>query len=125
MAGALTHLAAGFILFIIGYYVFKSYFKGENKTKDILVLLFVCLGFSIIPDFFLIIYYITYISSFEEFLYYHYFINIIIIMIVIISPFLIKYNVKKESRPIFIMAISSLTFHIIMDLLVEETSLWL
>ncbi len=52
MPGALIHLAAGTAMFFIGRLYFKNYFEGENKSKETILLLVVCLFFSIIPDFF-------------------------------------------------------------------------
>jgi len=65
MPGAIPHLIAGSAMFIIGRYYFKNYFDGDDKTKERFLLLFVCLSFTFIPDFFLILYYTIKIYSFE------------------------------------------------------------
>ena len=73
MPGVLLHVMAGSTMFIIGRYYFKSYFDGDNKTRERLLLAVVCLSFSLLPDFFLGIYYMTHILPYEILLSYHYF----------------------------------------------------
>jgi hypothetical protein len=58
MPGALIHLAAGATLYLIGRLAFKNYFTGEQKRKNNLLLLLICLVFSMVPDFFMGIYYL-------------------------------------------------------------------
>ena len=59
MPGFISHLIAGSILFLIGRYAFKSFFDGAQQNKERMLLLFICLTFSFIPDAFLGIYYAT------------------------------------------------------------------
>jgi len=58
---------AGSIMYFIGRYYFRRYFDSGNKTKELILLAVVCLICSLIPDFFLAIYYTTHIAPFEGF----------------------------------------------------------
>ena len=67
MPGFLPHLIAGSALFVVGRFCFKKYF--DNKLKEQIILLVVCLSFSLIPDFFLGLYYTTHAFPFSLLLY--------------------------------------------------------
>jgi len=125
MPGALLHLAAGIALVVIGRYYFKSYFEGDNKTKESMLLLVVCLFFSIIPDFFLIIYYTTYILPYETFLIYHDLILLISGPLAIIILLILKYRIDIERKPILIMGMWCILLHITMDLFIPDISIWI
>jgi len=125
MPGALLHLAAGTAMFGIGRFYFKSYFEGDNKTKESILLLVVCLFFSIIPDFFLIIYYTTYILPFEVLLTYHDVVLLISGPIAIVTLLILKYWVNIERKPLLIMGIWCILLHIIMDLFIPDTGIWI
>jgi len=125
MPGAILHLAAGIALAVIGRYYFKSYFEGDNKTKENILLLVVCLFFSIIPDFFLIIYYTTYILPYETFLIYHNLILLISGPLAITILLILKYRVDIERKPILIMGMWCILLHITMDLFITDISIWI
>ncbi len=125
MPGALIHLAAGTIMFIIGRYYFKNYFKENNKTKENIILLFTCLFFSIIPDFFLIIYYTTYIEPYEILLIYHNFVFVISGPIAISALLILKYRIDLKRKPILIMGMWCILLHITMDVFIADTGIWI
>ena len=125
MPGALIHLAAGTAMFVIGRYYFKNYFIGDNKTKENIILLFSCLFFSIIPDFFLIIYYTTHVLPFEVFLNYHDIVLLISGPLAIIALLILKYKVNMKRKPILIMGMWCILLHITMDLFIPETGIWI
>jgi len=125
MPGVLLHIAAGTAMFVLGRYYFKNYFIGDNKTKENILLLFACLFFSIIPDFFLIIYYTTYILPFEVFLNYHDLFILISGPLAIFVLLILKYKVNTERKTILIMGMWCILLHITMDLFIPETGIWI
>lgn len=125
MPGALPHLIAGCAMYITGRYYFKSYFDGDDKVKERLLLLFICLSFSFVADFFLIIYYTTKILSFETFLSYHNLVHIIIGPIAIVFLILLKYGVNVKRKPVWIMGMWSILLHITMDLFLPHNGVWI
>ena len=123
MPGAIPHLIIGSLMFIIGSYYFKSYFDGDNKIQKLFLVLVVCLSFSVLPDFFLIIYYTTYIFPIEVFLQYHNFVYLISGPIAIISLIILKYGINIRTKPIWIMGMWCIILHIIMDLFLPHKTL--
>jgi len=121
MPGLLPHLLAGSALYLIGRYSFRTYFKNDQKHKKVLLLAFVCLTFSLIPDFFLGIYYLTHLETFNILIPYQHFTHLILTPIAIgVLLFLFLFDTKR--RPLWIMGASALVLHIIMDLLIIETN---
>ncbi len=114
MPGIIPHVIAGCAMFIIGRYYYRSYFDIENKTKKLLILAFVCLSFSLIPDFSLGIHYTMHIFSRCTAMYYHKFIHVALIPIAI-AALLIIYLVNPKRKPIWIMGLWSIILHIAMD----------
>jgi membrane-bound metal-dependent hydrolase YbcI (DUF457 family) len=124
MPGALIHLIAGSILYIIGRITFRTYFKGDQKLKKELLLTTVCLLFSILPDFFLGIYYLTHLEPESVLMRYQEFTHLILTPISVgaLIPIIL---LDKKRRPLWIMAAIALILHIIMDLYIGETNfLW-
>jgi len=122
MPGLIPHLIAGAALYFIGVFYFRSYFK-ENNNK--LLLAIICLTFSVIPDLFLGLYYTTNILSFETLLPYHVFTHLILTPTVIIVFTLLLLKIDTKRKPIWIMGIWALLVHIVMDLLIQETNLFI
>ena len=125
MPGALPHLIAGCAMYITGRYYFRSYFDGDDKVKERLLLLFICLSFSILPDFFLIIYYTTYIFPIEVFLPYHDFVFLISSPLAIVALLILKYVVDIETKPVWIMGMWCILLHISMDLFLPHNTVWI
>jgi len=123
--GAIPHITAGFIMFFIGRYYFKSYFNKGNKFKKQFFLAVSCLFFSCITDFILIIYYATYILPFETALIYHDFVQLIFFFLAIIGLFIFNFLIDIESKPIWIMGMLCILLHITMDLFIPETGIWI
>jgi putative effector of murein hydrolase len=121
MPGLIPHLITGSVLYLIGRVSFRAYFKGDQKLKKELLLAFVCLTFSLIPDFFLGIYYLTHLEPFNILMPYQHFTHLIITPITI-GVLLLLFLIDKKRRPIWIMGASALTLHIIMDLIITETN---
>jgi hypothetical protein len=118
MPGVIIHLMAGSIMFFIGWLYYNKYFEHNDKTKKLLLLLCVCLLFSIIPDFFLGIFYITHIFPKYMFMKYHDFLHIALIPIAI-SSLLIINILNPKTKPIWTMGLLSIILHIIMDFLIN------
>lgn len=125
MPGVIPHLIAGIAMFIIGRYYFRRYFDGNDKVKEHILLLFVCLSFTFIPDFFLIIYYTTHIASFCDFLPYHNFVSLISGPIAIIGLLILKYGVDIQKKPIWIIGLWCIILHVIMDFFIQDTGVWI
>jgi len=125
MPGAIPHLIAASAMFIVGRYYFKRYFDGNDKAKERLLLAVVCLLFSVIPDFFLIIYYTTYMLPFDVLLPYHDFAHLIFSPIAIVSLLLLKYRVDVKRGPIWIMGLWCIMLHIAMDIAIPEFGVWI
>lgn len=121
MPGLIPHLIIGSVLYLIGRYSFRAYFKGDQKLKKELLLAFVCLTFSLVPDFFLGIYYLTHLEPFDILIPYQTFTHLIITPVAI-GVLLLLFLFDKKRRPLWIMGASALALHIIMDLLIIETS---
>jgi len=124
MPGVIIHLIAGSILYIIGRITFRTYFTGDQKLKKELLLAVVCLLFSILPDFFLGIYYLTHLEPESVLMRYQEFTHLTItpIAIMVLIPIIL---LDKKRRPLWIMGATALILHIIMDLYIMETNfLW-
>jgi hypothetical protein len=120
MPGALPHLFAGSLMFLVGRFYFRTYFN--NKIKKQFFLLIICLLFSFIPDFFLIIYYSTYLFSFEFFLLYHNIVFLLSVPIAIIAIFILTFGTNIETKPLWIMGFWCIILHIIMDLFLPHNT---
>jgi len=125
MPGFFPHLIAGFALFLSGRFIFRSYFEEKNKTKDSFILLIVCLVFTFIPDMFLIIYYVVHLLPFRTLVNYHIFTHLIIIPIAIVALIIINFLTDIKRKPIWTMGLISIIVHIIMDLFISDTSIWI
>jgi hypothetical protein len=125
MPSVLPHVIAGCLMFIIGKYHFKSYFDGEDKTKERFLLLLVCLSFSFLPDFILIIYYGTRTSPYDIAFMIHSFVHFITFLMAIIIIIYLKYEINVKRRPIWIMGMFSIILHVLMDLFIPEYGLWI
>jgi len=125
MPGALPHLIAGCAMYITGRYYFRSYFDGDDKVKERLLLLFICLSFSLIPDFLLVIYYTTHVLPLEILFPYHDFVHIIAGPIAIVALLILKYGVDIERKPVWIMGMWSILLHITMDLFLPHNGVWI
>jgi len=124
MPGAIPHLIAGSAMFIIGRYYFKSYFDGNDKVKERILLLFVCLSFTFILDFFLIIYYTTHTASFCDFLLYHDFLHLISGPMAIVGLLILKFVVDIKTKPVWIMGLWCMILHVIMDYFIPDFGIW-
>ena len=120
MPGVFVHLMTGSAMFFIGRYYFKNYFDDEHKKKERLLLGAVCLSFSLIPDFFLGIYYTTHILPFDFLVEYHIFSHLIFSPIAIAILLILKYLVNTNREPVWIMGLWCVVLHIVMDLFIPE-----
>jgi hypothetical protein len=124
MPGVIVHLITGSILYVIGRVSFRTYFKGDQKLKKNLLLAFVCLTFSILPDFFLGIYYLTHLEPASVLMPYQIFTHLVLTPIAI-GVLLIITVFDAKRRPIWLMGATALIVHIIMDAFFLETNyLW-
>jgi hypothetical protein len=120
MPGLLPHLLAGTILYFVGRYVFKSFFDGEQKRNERILLLFVCLFFSIIPDVFLGLYYVAGLSTKETLMPYHVSFHFIITPLALLIFLVLSLFVDRKRTPTWFMGIVAIVVHIIMDQFIEE-----
>jgi hypothetical protein len=122
MPGVIPHLIAGFTLYFIGRYSFSSYFKNDQKYKKHFLLAFVCILFSLIPDFFLGIYYLSHLEPIKVLMPYQIFTHLVLTPIVcgVLLLLIVRFDTKR--KPIWITGVWALILHIIMDLLIQETS---
>jgi len=124
MPGAIIHLITGSALYLIGRFSFRSFFKENQKLKKNLLLATVCILFSLLPDFFLGIYYLTHLEPASVLMPYQILTHLELtpIAIGVIIPIAL---LDAKRRPIWIMGITALILHIIMDLYIIETNyLW-
>lgn len=119
MPGLFPHLLVGSVLYLIGRYGFKKIFDGEQKKNHRILLLFVCLLMSIIPDAFLGLYYATNLLSFETLLPYHITTHLILTPIFVIF-FLLLLIFDSKRRPIWFFGICAIILHIILDQFITE-----
>jgi hypothetical protein len=121
MAGLIPHLIAGSAVYLISRYSFRTFFNGPQKKKERLLLLFICLFFSMIPDVFLAIYYVANpipIETHAPFQINTQFHMIIVPITIVVSLFLIIIDSKR--KPIWLFGICAVILHIIMDQLILE-----
>jgi hypothetical protein len=124
MPGAIIHLITGSVLYLIGRVTFRSFFKDNQKLKKNLLLAAVCIMFSLLPDFFLGLYYLTHLEPASVLMPYQAFTHLQLtpIAIGILIPIIL---LDTKRRPIWIMGTTALVLHIIMDLYIIETNyLW-
>jgi hypothetical protein len=119
MPGLIPHLIAGSILYLIARYAFRTSFDGPQKSKERVLLLFICLLMSIIPDAFLGFYYATGLLSFETLLPYHVYTHLIITPLATII-FLLLIILDSKRKPIWLFGIFAIVLHIIMDQFIQE-----
>jgi hypothetical protein len=124
MPGVIFHLTAGSIMAFIGGFYFKNYFENNDKIKELILLISSCLFFSVLPDFVLIIYYLTHMSPFCTAIFYHNLIFLISAPLVILGFLILRYWINIKRKPILVMGLWCILLHIIMDLLIEESSIW-
>ena len=120
MPGVFVHLIAGSAMFFIGRYYFKNYFDGEHKKKERLFLAAICLSFSLLPDFFLGIYYTTHILSLDFLVPFHIFVHLIFSPIAIVVLLILKYVINVNREPVWVMGLWCIVLHIVMDLFIPE-----
>ena len=125
MPGIIPHLLVGISFFLIGEYYYKYLSKIEIKKVNHLLLLSVCLIFSLIPDFPLGLYYIFHILSYKILLEYHCFLHQIITPISLIILLILAFLKKTKRTPIWILGMICILFHILMDYFIHEGGLWL
>lgn len=124
MPGVIIHLLTGSALYLIGRFSFKTYFKENQKLKKNLSLIAVCIMLSLLPDFFLGIYYLTHLEPESVLMPYQEFTHLQLtpIAIGVLIPVTLL-DVKR--RPIWMMGTMALFLHIILDLYIIETNfLW-
>ena len=115
----------GIGFFLVGEVYYRFSYKTKINKVDHLLLLGVCLLFSLIPDFPLGLYYIFHILSRDVLLYYHWFLHQIITpisLLILLALFVLR---KNKRTPIWIIGMICIIVHIIMDSYIHEGGLWL
>jgi len=115
MAGLIIHLIVGSSLYLIGRYHFKTYFVADQKTMENLLLAGVCLIFSLLPDFFLGLYYTIHLLPFQILLTYRNYTHFILTPLAIGVLILLIYKVDIKRKPLWIMGVWALALHLIID----------
>jgi hypothetical protein len=121
MPGAIPHLITGAALYFMGRYSFRQYFKGDQNTKKRVFLAAVCLIFSLIPDFFLGIYYLTHLEPVKVLMPYQIQTHLLFTPLTI-GPLIPIIVIDKKRRPIWIMGAIALLLHILLDYFLIETN---
>ena len=122
MPGFLPHVIAGCAIFIIGRNYYHSYFERKNKNKELLILAFVCISFSFIPDIYLGIHYTTHILSRNAAMPYHIFTHAALFPIAIIALIII-YLINPKRKPILVIGFWAIILHLIMDFFIDTGGL--
>ena len=120
MPGAIPHLIAGGAMFVIGRYYYSNYFNGKDKFNERILLIIVCLTFSILPDIILAIYYLTFFSDFCSLLPLHNFVHFIFTPVAIIILLILKFKLNVKREPIWIIGLWCIILHVVMDLIIQE-----
>jgi hypothetical protein len=124
MPGLLPHLIAGSILYLIGRLSFRSFFRDNKKLKKNLLLFGTCLLFSILPDFFLGLYYLAHLEPETILMQYQIFTHLVLTPFAIFIVLLLTVFDTKR-RPLWLMGASALILHLVMDFFIKESSyLW-
>ena len=121
MPGVIPHLIAGCVIFFISRYYFRNYFRDKRIIQHLL-LLCTSLVCSIIPDFFLGIHFVTHLICYEFLAPYQELTHLIIAPIAISLLLIVKYRLNLQKEPIWITCLCAIIFHIIMDLIIPDTS---
>jgi hypothetical protein len=122
MPGILPHLIVGCTIFIIGRFYYYDYFKGDNKTKELIILAIICISFSFIPDIYLGLHYTTHIISRKTAMPYHVSTQAALFPIAIVALIIIYFTNLKR-KPIFVMGFWAIILHIIMDSFINTEGL--
>ena len=124
MPGVIPHLVAGFAMFFIGLFCFRKYFADKNASEKML-LLGVCLLFSCVPDFFGGLYHVFHLLPFETVEPYHFSLHLIITPVSLVVLLLLKFKFDVKREPIWVMGFCCIVVHIVMDLFINEGSMWI
>jgi hypothetical protein len=124
MPGVLAHLIAGNAMFLIGTVIIHKFSKLPSSTQNILLLYGVCIFSSIIPDFFLALYFVFHVGTYESLIVFHdqlhHFVSpIATIFFVVLAGLDI---IKK--KPIWVMGPVCIILHVIMDSIIREGSVY-
>jgi len=125
MAGLIPHLIAGCILSLIGRYYYKDYFETGQKTQRQVLLVFICVSLSVLPDIFLGTYYSTHILSFHTLLPYQVFTHYILIPAGIVCFALLAVLFDTKRKPLWSLGICALLLHFLMDMFLNEAGLFI
>ena len=123
MPGVFAHLIAGNAMFLIGT-VILQFSSIPSSTKNILLLYGVCIFSSIIPDFFLSMYFVFHVDSYQNLLVFHNELHHIVSpLATVIFVILSGLNVIKK-KAIWIMGPFCIILHVIMDAVINESSVY-
>ena len=125
MPGIIPHLIAGVGFYLIGQTYYKYASKKKLNNDDHVLLIGVCLSFSLIPDFPLGLYYIFNLQPIKFLLEYHIFLHQIITPISLIILGGLFFLRKNKRAPIFMLGMICIIVHVVMDLYIHEGGLWL
>ena len=122
MPGVIPHLLTGFLIFLIGIYVYQDYFDNINKR---LILGFCCIFFTILPDSILVLYYLTHFQPKILLFPYHTLFHQIVFFVSLILIIFIQFIKNLKLKPLINLSLICIIAHYILDLFVVEVSIWI
>lgn len=125
MPGFIPHFIVGNAMFLLGSYYIQHHTQIAYNKKTILLLYFICIGCSIIPDFPLALYYGFHVGSFETLVEPHAFLHYIISPLAVFSFIILDLVHPVKKRPLWAIGILCIIIHIIMDAIIQETGVWI
>lgn len=125
MPGFIPHFIAGNAMFLIGSYIIQSHTQLEFTRSKQLLLYFICIVCSIIPDFPLALYYGLHIGSYKLLIQPHAYLHRIISPLAVILFIIVSLITPLKNRSIWIIGIICILLHILMDAFISETGIWI
>jgi len=124
LPGALPHLFAGSLMYFIGRYYYRSFFEGDEKSKERIRLFASCLFFSVIPDFVLVFYYTTYFYSFDLMWPLHSLVHILLLFFALLLLFILTFKNNIKKKPFLTMGMCCIILHVTMDFFIPDSGIW-
>lgn len=118
MPGLIPHLLAGSAMILIGRRYYTKYFhEHPSEIRNLIIVSLIC---SILPDFFLGIYYTFKILPFSILLQYHQLLHLIMTPTAIVILLALQFKIDIKRRPIWTIGLCCILLHIVMDSFIQE-----
>lgn len=125
MPGFIPHFVAGNAMFLIGSTIIHKYATLEMTRKNTFILYFICICCSIIPDFPLALYYLFHIGTIDFLMQPHILLHKIISPIAVFIFIIFSLIFPSKYKPFWAVGVLCILLHILMDALIQESSLWI